>query len=307
MTEAFTLDVQPGLALVHGTRACNRCKIEKPLTLENFRPASRKNNSNLGHEWICVACERALHVGETRRCMRCEEVLPIEQFPFRSDHQGLAVRARRSMCRRCTNVRAGELRKGTHIPSREVQKKLPKYEVLKRDLLERGLTYEQIAKKYKCNKRSVYGTIRNRATFRGEWPLLTPADQQRRAQRRYREVMGIGGGRRIDATWLVEELREHLQATVPWVFMDKAERTKTQLNKMRPLLPSLSSWGAGQGFSSGYIPALFRAERPTMDVLHAIKVMWIVGEPVPAWMLKEAKAMKAAPRVLPELFMKPGR
>lgn len=54
---------------------------------------------------------------------------------------------------------------------RELSRKCPAYDVMRRDYVERGMTLKAMAKKYGVCYASVANTLKKRAVNRGEWPL----------------------------------------------------------------------------------------------------------------------------------------
>jgi len=69
-------------------------------------------------------------------------------------------------------------------------RKLPAYEELKRLYLVEGLSYAEIAARYRVSRSAVINTIRDRAKRRGDWPWpeMNAREKQRRGAMSYRKL-----------------------------------------------------------------------------------------------------------------------
>jgi hypothetical protein len=277
-------------------KACQRCAEFKPDWA--FAPRFDKGHQG-SRRGICRDCqnarsrerEREGRETELRTCQRCQVKKPMEEFPLRHDSttKATGVIMRRNVCRSCTNARAKELRDGVAAPSRELKRTLPSYEVLKRNLLTDGMSYAEIAAKYKVCKRTVFGTIKRRAELRGEWPLLQGSDGQRRARRASLRHWEVGNGNAVDATFVAAGLREHLQA-------GEVRRVFVCGKRVIYGPGTMEQWAILNGFNRNYLRDVLNGRVKRVSVATAVRIYDAIGEEVPDWM--RAK-VDTGPRELP--------
>lgn len=211
-----------------------------------------------------AAARRASVPGEgSRRCVRCESDKPYDAFSFSRNRWG-------NICRDCANgrrrVQRAAVVEGKPLV-RDHHKKLPPYEVLKAYVVNDGLTYKEIAEKYGTWTASVYRNLRARATRRGEWPLLTPAQRTQRAARGMSRA-----GYSVNGRVIREMVREYL---------DEQGLTRKK-------------FADDNGFQDVYIRDLVSRRNAQKNILipHAVRLLRAMGEPVPDWLLTRAREFK---------------
>lgn len=269
-------------AKVPTMKACQRCAELKPAEafptrFDKGHEGSRRN--------VCRDCANSrtkdlkAAAADTKVCLHCSQRQPLEEYPVRYD-RAATPGSRRNVCRACINRRNTEIRNGV-LPSREIQRKLPKYEVLKRLVVEKGMSYQDIATKYKVNKRAVYGTLKRRAELRGEWPLVSEADAKRRARRASYEHWKVGNGNTVNASFLAEALREHLETV---------EQPRVFVCSKKAVYPpgSYEQWSVLNGFNRAYIREMLNKQRDRVMAAYAVRIYQVIGEEVPDWLAKSA-------------------
>lgn len=160
--------------------------------------AAEKNDARRGlvagqpRKYASLQCKypkRPELVGEPRVCSICGVLTALHDMV----RNKTANEGHGTFCRHCEQVKRKARRAAVRPnPYREHNKKLPAYEVLK-DLYLGGdgkkpMTYGQIAAKYNVHVGTVRSTLKARAERRGEWPLLTPAQNEKRRLARIQET-----------------------------------------------------------------------------------------------------------------------
>lgn len=159
-------------------------------------------------------------------------------------------------------------------------RKLPPYRELKRMVMPPalgglGMTYFEIAEKYKCSRVVVNRTLKDRAMKLGEWPL--PIDQSAKLKRSVQvhstTVSSVGIG------WLLDEyLKDH-----PKYFAVDIDGVCT------PTRFTLKKFGEWHGFPARYLTGIRRGKRSRISKAYARRLLIALGEPVPKH-LRERKA-----------------
>ena len=241
-------------------RTCSRCKSAKPL--EDFPTTGRPNEANLGHEGVCRACVKAREAGETRRCKSCRKVLPADAFRiYKGDR-------REHHCRAC---RAAFYRDRRAQPAllREPRRKLPDYDTLKGMLLDKQMSYAEIAVEYGVKWPSVQRSIRAKAIRRGEWPLLSEAQVRERIIRGRRKSR-IPGKYRVNTFALAEAIRD---------YMAEHELTMAQFAQIA-------------GLTDGYVRSIAGSSKKVVDTTapaYAVRILEVCGETISTDLRRLAK------------------
>lgn len=119
------------------------------------------------------------HLTPAERCEKCEAGGRIFGHFDDPEHE----REVTWLCRACFEVLHPVVRVAPTRPAgieAEVLRKLPHYDVLRRHLVDEGMSYQQIADKYKVGKSVTFRTVKDRAKRRNDWPLPIRAAQTER-------------------------------------------------------------------------------------------------------------------------------
>jgi len=211
--------------------------------------------------------------GETRTCLKCEAVKPLEQFvtvrPRASNPVG-----RGNVCMACRNAAKSKKRKRV-TPAKDrafgdVIHSLPPYDKLKYDYLTLGLSQREIAAKYGVTQRAVTMNLRRRAEVRGEWPLLS--DRQRALRRAWQRNNKGKSDYFIPDGGLIRDL------LVEYI----AEQGITKGEMARRA-------GLREGYILEQIYWHNKGVRHGIRTEHAVKILQAIGEPVPERLQKAAE------------------
>lgn len=188
----------------------------------------------------------------TRTCTRCQVEKTGDLFKKSKPSQVNPWGIQR-VCLECVN----EQRRAVRPKRPRLGRKLPRYERLKEEILS-GMSYKELAVKYGCTLRAVTAYAKNHAVKRGEWPLLSPAEQKRR------QLAGTKKKPSVDGYFIRELLQEYL-AESGETRREFCERSRIKDNYLRHMLSA--RWDA------------------RMQIPFAVRIMQAIGEPVPDWML----------------------
>lgn len=208
----------------------------------------------------------------TRVCTTCGTTKALNEFA----RSGSRKDGYTNRCKPCDQNRRKALRAAKNPnPYGEMHRKLPPYEELKALYLGTGgktpLTYAQIAQKFGVHYSTVRATIKQRAERRGEWPLLSPAaNERRRLQRIQATKVSVTP---VGIAFVVEE------------FLEKEGMTRREFAEKF-------------NFDYRYIVKLLAPSRhDPIAAPYAVRLLEACGEPV-VWSLRVAanKARKAPRR-----------
>lgn len=90
------------------------------------------------------------------------------------------------LCRRCYETLIGKRQVSPVRRSGlegEIVRKLPPYDVLRAHLVDEGLSYQQVADRYKVGKSVTFRTVKQRALRRNDWPLPIRDESRERMRR----------------------------------------------------------------------------------------------------------------------------
>ena len=203
---------------------------------------------------------------ETKSCRKCKIARPLGMFRTRKSTGYVE-----HVCRLCRNEHA-RLRNAGLLPPNpygESVRKLPPYDVLKRQYVQEGKSLQDLATLHNSTKTCIQQALYRRAKRRGEWPLLTPAQVVERT-RRANQVLHKPGNFMVDRGIIRDLLREYL-----------AEHGM-----------AIDTFADLSGLSKDFVGILAGnrgTRRAALSPAYAVRVLECIGEPVPGELRRRAQ------------------